>query len=41
MINHLTFFSFLDFLDPDLASDDCLDATERTDPGPDMFQEKS
>ena len=41
MITILTFFSFLYFLDPDLATDDCLDATDKTDPRPDMFQEKS
>ena len=41
MITILTFFSFLYFLDPDLATDDCLEAADNTDPGPDMFQENS
>ena len=35
----LTFFPFLDFLDLDLATEDCLDAADKADPGPDMFED--
>ena len=35
----LTCFPFLDFLDLDLATEDCLDIPDKTDPGPDMFEQ--